>query len=462
MMHSKAYLTAFLQEFADVLQVLETDVPQLRVGEGNRPTLERTFRAVHTLKGSALTIGVESAGRLAHQMENVLERLLDGSLAVTTPLVEVLLESVQRLRTIADGFGGGLAVRCANTTELAHANLDSGNSEMDVTLQKLQDLCPSANAGQHLVQSQIVAVPRSPLMGLNPLQFAEIEQARASGMHIYVVSVQLQPQTVMRTARHLVIYQALTERFRVLSGEPQLTLGEDSLCVEHVVVMSATSTANIASAELQQFLRGLADVERIGVELVDVERLQPYDEHVAATLQSLLGRLSAEVGKEIEFACEGFADGKLAVSWSLLGPLLIPLVTNAALHGIETPDERERSGKPRKGHVVVRGVCEQQHLAIEVSDDGRGIGLEQVRRTALNKGIVDSADEQRMSDEQLLRLMFRQGLSTSAEVTAWAGRGIGLDLVHSQITAWGGTIDVKSIVGAGTMFRIHLPIAVIS
>lgn len=451
MMNSRVYLTAFLQEFTGVLHALETNVPLLLAGEGDRQTLERTFRAVHTLKGSALTIGVESAGRLAHQMENVLENLLDGSMAVTTPVVDVLVESTRRLRTIADGLWGTTAGGLEHEKGLGLVSSDAENSEMEVTLQKLKNLCPPVKAGHRLGQSEMVTVPRSPLMGLIPSQFAEIEQAWASGMHVCLVSVQLNQETVMRTARHLVIYQALAERFRVISEEPQLVDGEDLLCDEHVVVTRTKSTANAASAELQQFLLGLADVEQVVVEL-----LQPYDEHLAATLQSLLGRLSAEEGKEFEFVCDGFAGGKLAVAWPLLGSLLIPLVINAAVHGIETPDERDQSDKPRKGRVVVHGVCEQHHLLIEVSDDGRGIDLEQVCRTALSKGIVDSADEQD------LRLIFRQGLSTSAVVTTRAGRGVGLDLVHSQITAWGGMIDVKSTVGAGTTFRIQLPIAVIS
>jgi two-component system chemotaxis sensor kinase CheA len=186
-------------------------------------------------------------------------------------------------------------------------------------------------------------------------------------------------------------------------------------------------------------------------------RLQPV-EHVFSRFPRTVRDLAVSCGKEVQLVIDG-ADTELDRSLieSIRDPLT-HLIRNSVDHGIEPPDARAAAGKPRAGRLSLRAFNESGRVTIEVSDDGAGIAFEKVREKAVARGLVSAAEAAAMSPERVLQFIFEPGFSTAAQVTSVSGRGVGMDVVRTNIEAIGGTVDIHSTPGAGTTVRVHVPL----
>ena len=168
--------------------------------------------------------------------------------------------------------------------------------------------------------------------------------------------------------------------------------------------------------------------------------------------------LSREMDKKIELTMLG-ADTELDRQvLELIKDPLTHMVRNSGDHGLEGPAERRAAGKPESGRITLNAYHEGGHIIIEIADDGRGLPLDRIRAKVLANGLATEAELAGMSDAQLQRFIFRAGFSTAAVVTAVSGRGVGMDVVKTNIEKIGGTIDLKSVPGAGTTFTIKIPL----
>ena len=186
-------------------------------------------------------------------------------------------------------------------------------------------------------------------------------------------------------------------------------------------------------------------------------RLQPV-EHVFSRFPRTVRDLAVSCGKEVQLVIDG-ADTELDRSLieSIRDPLT-HLIRNSVDHGIEPPDVRVARGKPRAGRLSLRAFNESGRVTIEVSDDGGGIAFEKVREKAIARGLVSAADAESMPPDRVLQFIFEPGFSTAAQVTSVSGRGVGMDVVRTNIESIGGTVDLQSIPGAGTTVRVHVPL----
>jgi two-component system, chemotaxis family, sensor kinase CheA len=174
----------------------------------------------------------------------------------------------------------------------------------------------------------------------------------------------------------------------------------------------------------------------------------------------LVRDISRRLGKEVELVLEGEdteADKNIV---EVLADPLMHIVRNSLDHGFELPEQRLARGKPRCGRLVIRATQESDRVRIEVSDDGRGIDPEQVRRKAVAKGIIDAAQAERLTDAQAQELVFAPGFSTADAITDLSGRGVGMDVVRTALSNAGGTLELHSAPGAGTTLRLSLPLSV--
>jgi two-component system chemotaxis sensor kinase CheA len=168
--------------------------------------------------------------------------------------------------------------------------------------------------------------------------------------------------------------------------------------------------------------------------------------------------LANKLGKEIKLELEG---GETELDRSVIeviGDPLLHILRNSVDHGVEMPDDREKNGKPRTGRIVVSAKHQENHIVIEIVDDGGGIDVERIRKKAVESGLVSSDTAERMSDKEALQLIFASGLSTASEVSEVSGRGVGMDIVRSNIQKLGGIIDLDSEIGTGTRFQLRLPL----
>src|SRR5262249_32980161 len=202
-------------------------------------------------------------------------------------------------------------------------------------------------------------------------------------------------------------------------------------------------------SEFKVPLQRLSNVTAELQEGVMKTRMQPIG-NAWQKLPRIVRDLSGELGKQIELEMHG-ADTELDRQvLDLIKDPLTHMVRNSADHGLETPEQRRLAGKPEKGTIRLSAYHEGGHIIIEVSDDGRGLPTDKIKAKAVANGVASEADIEKMSEAQIHKFIFAPGFSTAAQVTSVSGRGVGMDVVRTNIDQIGGTIDVKSVIGEGS------------
>ena len=204
----------------------------------------------------------------------------------------------------------------------------------------------------------------------------------------------------------------------------------------------------------------LQNIDHITTELqekVMQTRMQPIS-NVFSKFPRIIRELAKKLGKEIDLSLEG---SEVELDKSIieaLGDPLTHLVRNAADHGLEAPEEREKIGKPRTGNIIMKAYHEGGYVNIDVIDDGAGINVERIKEKAIEKGIINKNDTANMGEQEILQLLFKPGFSTAEKVTDVSGRGVGMDVVKTNIEKLGGTIEIFTAASQGTTFRLLLPL----
>ncbi|WP_348698425.1 chemotaxis protein CheA [Duganella fentianensis] len=204
-----------------------------------------------------------------------------------------------------------------------------------------------------------------------------------------------------------------------------------------------------------------AVINRIAEEMQDAimqVRMMPVS-FVFQRFPRMVRDISRKLGKEVELVLEGEETEADKNMVEMLADPLVHIVRNSLDHGLEAPDVRQQNGKPRQGRLLIRAAQEADRVVIEVIDDGRGIDPQAVRRKALEQGVIDSAQFERISDQEAINLVFAAGFSTAAQVSDLSGRGVGMDAVRNALEKVGGTVQLQSTVGVGTTIRLSLPLS---
>ncbi|MBU6429910.1 MAG: chemotaxis protein CheA, partial [Cyanobacteria bacterium REEB65] len=209
--------------------------------------------------------------------------------------------------------------------------------------------------------------------------------------------------------------------------------------------------------EVEEVIRHVGSVITDTQTLVMKLRMVPV-ERVFSRFPRMVRDLARELGKDVELVVEGQETELDRLMIDEIADPLLHLLRNAVDHGLEGPDEREQAGKPRAGTIFLRARHEGNHVIIEVEDDGKGMNPEFIKRRAIEKGVVTAEEAGRLSDKQALELIFAAGFSTRDQATDISGRGVGMDVVKNKTVALGGTLDMTSTVGKGTLVTIHLPL----
>lgn len=204
-----------------------------------------------------------------------------------------------------------------------------------------------------------------------------------------------------------------------------------------------------------------AVINRIAEEMQDAimqVRMMPVS-FVFQRFPRMVRDISRKLGKEVELVLEGEETEADKNMVEMLADPLVHIVRNSLDHGLEAPEVRQQNGKPRQGRLLIRAAQEADRVVIEVIDDGRGIDPQAVRRKALEQGVIDSAQFERISDQEAINLVFAAGFSTAAQVSDLSGRGVGMDAVRNALEKVGGTVQLQSTVGVGTTIRLSLPLS---
>ncbi len=397
-------LQVFLAESEEGLVVMETGLMALEAQPDDAEALSHVFRAAHTLKGNASTLGLNTLTSFAHVLEDVLDRLRSGRTTLTRQRTTLLLQSVDVLRRLLSD---------------AAAGVDRENAEEESLLRRLTEEVAAGGAPSS---------PQDAARGAEPLaKSAAVPGAGASRPSLRVDVERL-------------------DQLLALVGEIAVARDHVSqLLNDPATPRKSVQEAQRESGQLQLDLH----------ELVLSLRMVP----VGPTFQQLarlVRDLTLSLGKEARLTVEG---SDVEVDNSVLQLLKDPLthmVRNAVDHGIEPPETRVRAGKSRCGDVRLRAVHERGALVIVLEDDGGGLDRERVLARAHGRGLISA--EADVDDARLHELVFEPGFSTADAVTGVSGRGVGLDVVRRNISALRGSVDLSSEAGRGSRLTIRLPL----
>lgn len=395
-------LKEFLAESAENLAQLDRDVVELERDPSNASLLNSIFRAVHTIKGTCGFLALPRLENVSHTAESVLEQLRNGALKAEPDVISDILRAVDVIKLI-------LAELAAHGVEPA------GDDSLLLALLE-QWLSPVA-ANTAPVARAAFEPPPVPLA-----------------------------ESIVQTNTSLRVNITLLDALMNLAGE--LVLNRNQL-----LEMSAKDDDSVFAEPVQQLNRITAELQSA----IMKTRMQPVGS-AWGKLPRIVRDIARETGKKIELDMKG---ANTEMDRQLVQALQDPLthmVRNSADHGIESPELRRALGKPPVGKIVLNAYHEGGHVIVEIVDDGKGIDAAEVRRKAVERGLVRKDVAEGLSDCQVLRFIFEPGFSTAASVTHLSGRGVGMDVVRSNIERVGGAVDLRSEPGRGCTVRIRLPL----
>jgi len=424
----------FLIESQEGLDRMERCLTDLESRPGDTELLADIFRSVHTIKGTTGFLGFKRLEKLAHSGENLLGLLRDGKLTAEPHIITGLLELLDGLRSIL------------RIVESSDSEGDGNDSELIARLDELQK---PASAAKSLQTDEMAALTSSQVQ--NPLLLA-IEQTRkqaeasaakaapaAASKHVASA-----PATNSAAESTLRVDVALLNQMMNLVGELVLTRNQ---------VLQATASDPKMTLLSRRLDMVTADLR----ESVMKARMQPVS-NIFSKMPRIVRDLSQQLGRKVKLEMEG-QDTEL--DKSLLEAIKDPLthaVRNSLDHGIEMPEKRIAAGKNPEGTLKLRAAQEGSHVLIEVSDDGAGISSQKVRDKAIERGLITAEAAAHLPERELLNLIFLPGFSTAAAVTSVSGRGVGMDVVKTNVEKIGGKVEIESRMGKGTTLRLRIPL----
>ena len=482
-------LSEFLTETAEGLAELDVEIVKLEQNPNDAGLIASIFRIVHTIKGTCGFIGLPRLETVAHAAENVLGKYRDKELEVTPTSVTVILASLDRIKSILahieqteqepEGSDDDLIVQL---NELAEGRTPDAAAPAAAPAAAAQEPDAAADAGmESMGETDMDApVPGSDVIGTRPgeVPLDELEAAflaapgpdetpsaadpepelPAAPPSVPAVAEKAPEASATAEALPIAESKAASQNIRV-----NVDLLENLMTMVSELVLTRNQLLQIARSngrEIEGFSVPLQRLSQVTSELqegVMKTRMQPIG-NAWSKLPRIVRDLAHELNKKIELVMQG-ADTELDRQvLEMIKDPLTHMVRNSADHGVEDPATRLAFGKSETGHIRLNAYHEGGHIIIEIADDGKGIDPEKIRNKAIEKNVVGSADAANMSDQQILQLIFKPGFSTAEKITSVSGRGVGMDVVKTNIEKIGGTVDLTSQVGKGSVFKIKIPL----
>ena len=498
-------LREFLTEASEGLEVLDVELVKLEQTPNDPTLLSNIFRIVHTIKGTCGFLGLPRLEAVAHAGENVLGKYRDGEVEVTGDSVTLILEALDKIKAIlgtleeteaepegddsdliarlnaaADGSVGAPAETEEATSEPAPADAEPApaDAEAVATADEAQpEAQPEAEPdAQPEIQPEVAAEAEAPA-DEQPAVPAEAVEAPAEPAPEPAPAPEpvVAPEPV--AAKGTAVEPAKPAAKDAKAGGGEDAPAESAIAAQSIRVhvdlledlMTMVSELVLTRNQLMQIMRGREDAElaaplqrlnHVTSELqegVMKTRMQPIG-NAWAKLPRIVRDLSRELNKKIDLQMKGEDTELDRQILELIRDPLTHMVRNSADHGIEMPEDRVKAGKSESGRILLDAHHEGGHIIIRIVDDGKGLPLEKIKEKAIAGGAVTESQLATMTDQQVQQLIFNAGLSTAKEVTSVSGRGVGMDVVRTNIEKIGGTIELNSVEGQGSSFTIKIPL----
>jgi chemotaxis protein histidine kinase CheA len=441
----KQLVNDLLIESFEGLDRFDRELLALEKGEAQPDVLNIIFRVIHTIKGTAGCIGLGKIESVAHVGENLLSLLRDGKLTINPAIIGALLEYSDALKEL---------MRCLEQTG------QQGDKDYSALLEKLKKLQtgepvaeakPVAEQGWGLFADEPAAVAAAPVPAPAPVAdlapVAELAPAAApvvpekaavetagqrAGPSVTDTAIRVdvgQLDKLMNLVGELVLARNQIVQFTGSAAEPTL--------------LNAAQRLNIITTELQ--------------ESVMKTRMQPIG-NVWTRFPRVVRDIAHELGKQVKLVMEGQETELDRTIIEAIKDPLTHIIRNSLDHGFEKPDVRVATGKPAEGLLILRAFHEGGQVNIEIMDDGQGINIVRVKQKAVERALLAPDQAAGLSDREAFNLIFLPGFSTAEKVTNVSGRGVGMDVVKTNIEKIGGSVDVFSEAGQGTTLKIKIPL----
>ncbi|HEX7790136.1 MAG TPA: chemotaxis protein CheA, partial [Afipia sp.] len=454
-------LREFLTETNESLDTVDNQLVRFEQDPNNAKILDNIFRLVHTIKGTCGFLGLPRLEALAHAAETLMGKFRDG-MPVTGEAVSLILSTIDRIKDI-------LGQLEATEAEPEGADLDLIDALHRMVEQGMAaTAAPAAKTAVSVGTLSAQTLERELRPGevsLDELEraFRETETEIVSPPIAPVQKAAPKPQAVKTAPKKPVIEIEQAEGDKIANQSIRVNVDtlEHLMTMVSELVLTRNQLLEISrrneDSEFKVPLQRLSNVTAELQEGVMKTRMQPIG-NAWQKLPRIVRDLSGELGKQIELEMHG-ADTELDRQvLDLIKDPLTHMVRNSADHGLETTAERVAAGKPEQGTIRVSAYHEGGHIIICIADNGRGLNTERIKAKAVSNGLATEADIEKMTEAQIHKFIFAPGFSTAAAVTSVSGRGVGMDVVRTNIDQIGGTIDVKSVPGEGSSFTIKIPL----
>ncbi|HEY4745018.1 MAG TPA: chemotaxis protein CheA [Desulfuromonadaceae bacterium] len=450
-------LEGFLTETTELLEKLDDDLVALEKSTEDTDLLNRIFRSIHTVKGASSFLGFDLLVKVTHKTEDVLNRLRKGELLVTPEIMDVILEATDLVKLLVSDIKGG----------------DIQDREIDGTISKLLPLLSESAAAQAQAeapaapqaaapQQEVPAEPAPAETAAQPAPVQETSPVPAPKPAAEVMPKKAPPPkpaegkgddlsdntTVRVDVKRLddlmnQVGELVLERNRMIQLNQDLQQGDSERHDFNEEFGKLTKRMNFVTSELQMQVLKM--------------RMIPVDK-VFKKFPRIVRSMARDLGKEVDLQIFGEETELDRSVVDEIGDPLIHLIRNAMDHGLESPDDRVAAGKPRVGTLILAAVHEGNQIIISIKDDGRGIDTDRVGRKAIEKGLISEDQLAAMSQREMFDLIFLPGFSTKDVASDLSGRGVGMDVVKTNIKKLNGLIEIKSEKGLGSEFILRLPL----
>jgi two-component system, chemotaxis family, sensor kinase CheA len=442
-------LEGFLAETTELLEKLDDDLITLEKSPEDAELMNRIFRSIHTVKGASSFLGFDLLVKVTHKTEDVLNRLRKSELTLNSEIMDVILEAVDLVKTLVSDIKAGDIVERELESTIAKLIPFLSESATEATVlapvfaslqqeekPKLASAEPPPQAAATQASVPQVTPPAAKLKD-PPVQKAAAAKGEELADNSTVRVDVKRLDDLMNQVGELVL-----ERNRMIQLHSDYQFGLDPSAFSDDFG-KLSKRLNFVTSELQ--------MQVLKMRMLPVEK-------VFKKFPRIVRNLARDLGKEVDLQIIGEETELDRSVVDEIGDPLIHLIRNALDHGLEPPDERLAAGKPRCGTVVLAAAHEGNQIVISIKDNGRGIDPDRVSRKALEKGLITEEQLATMGSREILDLLFLPGFSTKEQATDLSGRGVGMDVVRTNIRKLNGIIEIKNEIGHGSEFILKLPL----
>lgn len=487
----------FITETSESLAVLDLELVKLEQNPNDQAILGNIFRLVHTIKGTCGFLGLPRLESVAHAGENVLGKIRDGAIAVTPEAISLVLEAIDRIKTLIEHLAeNGTEPEGEDKDLIARLNAfaDSNGANVVPAKAKVEAPKPAVEAIEvPRIDGMFSPTELKTMSSTTQAELDELERAFANASSTLEGGIDYTkaPDTFMVKDESAAAPAATQST--AAAAKPAISAQAKEKAIKQGLETEAKDAGNVANQSIRVNLDVLESLMQMVGELVltrnqllqvvrhrdDRELKAPLQQlsQITSELQEsvmktrmqpignawskfprLIRDLSMELGKKIELKMSGEATELDRQLLEMIKDPLTHMVRNSCDHGLEKPADRLAAGKSENGTVSLSAFHEGGHIIIEIKDDGRGLNIDRIKQKIVENDLATEADLEQMADEQIMQYIFKAGFSTAEKVTSVSGRGVGMDVVRTNIEKIGGTVSLSSQVGKGSTFHIKIPL----